>query len=383
MDERDLSNNPIHRRYDHGRIYVSDERHVAEPHHRANDDDHHERFNLNQYYNAIEDEQLYMDEYTSLLQRYNDFIVNSNTLFSRMEMTLRENITRSVSRQTYYYYQSDYLYRRELSRSLLSRAQSQSRAAAAGPAARVPTAPIPPSSAPPLQPRNSPVQRFGDMLPQLVSRYIATENSREQRRNNANNNANNNNNANANLFSMLYTFPIEAVGGAAASASRADGPPTNDQINIATSNTVFANILSPVNATCPISRDEFNDESEITMIRGCNHVFNRSSLREWFTNHATCPMCRGDIREYQPPSLQEPSAPHLGPAADRGNTDIPRNISIDSVDRDHVTFSYNLPTNTNTNNEDIYRNLINTVANMITNNQVNRNDDDDDIMEVD
>ena len=204
MDDRDLSNNPIHRRYDHGRIYVSDERHVAEPHHRANDDDHHERFNLNQYYNAIEDEQLYMDEYTSLLQRYNDFIVNSNTLFLRMEMTLRENITRSVSRQTYYYYQSDYLYRRELSRSLLSRAQSQSRAAAAGPVAapadRVPTAPIPPSSAPPLQPRNSPVQRFGDMLPQLVSRYIATENSREQRRNNANNNINNN------LFSMLYTF---------------------------------------------------------------------------------------------------------------------------------------------------------------------------------
>ena len=391
MDDWDLSNNPIHRRYDNGRIYVSDERHAAEPRHGANDDDRHERFNLNQYYNAIEDEQLYMDEYTSLLQRYNDFIVNSNTLFSRMEMTLRENITRAVSRQTYYYYQSDYLYRRELSRSLLSRSQSQSRAAAApaAPAARVPTAPIPPSLVPPPpQPIHTPVQRFGDMLPRLVSRYIATENSREQRRNNNNANNNANANANANLFSMLYTFPIEAVGGAAASASRADGPPTNGQIDRATLDTVFAHILSPVNATCPISRDEFNDESEITMIRGCNHVFNRSSLREWFTNHATCPMCRRDIREYRPPSLQEPSAPHLGPAADRENTDIPRNISIDSVDRDHVTFSYNLPTNTNTNNDDIYRNLINTVANLITNNPVNRNggggdDDNDDIMEVD
>ena len=187
---------------------------------------------------------------------------------------------------------------------------------------------------------------------------------------------------------MLYTFPIEAVGGrgGAASETRTDGPPTNDEINRATLNTVFAHILSPVNATCPISRDEFNDESEITMIRGCNHVFNRSSLREWLANHATCPMCRMDIREYRPPSLQEPSAPpHPEHTSHRTTTDIPRNISIDSADRDHVTFSYDLPSNTN--NEDIYRNLINTVANIITNNSRNHGDgndgNDDDIMEVD
>lgn len=190
---------------------------------------------------------------------------------------------------------------------------------------------------------------------------------------------------------MLYTFPIEAtvggggvVGGSAA-GERTDGPPTNDQINRATLNTVFSHILSPVNATCPISRDEFNDESEITMIRGCNHLFNRGSLREWFASHSTCPMCRRDIREYRPPSLEVPSA---------HRSDIPRNITIDSADRDHVTFSYDLPSNLN--NEDMYRNLINTVANMISNNQPtqntqnnqnqteNRNDDnDDDIMEVD
>jgi hypothetical protein len=72
-------------------------------------------------------------------------------------------------------------------------------------------------------------------------------------------------------------------------------------------------------------------------------------------------MCRGDIREYRPPSLQEPTVPR----------DIPRNISIDSTDRDHVTFSYDLPSNMN--NEDMYRNLMDTVANMITNNQENQN----------
>lgn len=387
MDSRDPSNNVIHRRYNHGRVYVTDERHAET----NNDDNDHERFNMNQYYNAVEDEQLYIDEYTSLLHRYNEFIVNSNTLLSRMEQTLRENISRAVARQTYYYHESDYLYRRELRRALQyrSHAQPQPQAPVHTPtyasgrvAPPTPVAPVPPN------PSQSPVQRFGDVLPRLISRYISTENAREQR-------IRNNNNNNNNLFSMLYTFPIEAiiggggggVGGGSAAGERTDGPPTNDQINRATLNTVFSHILSPVNATCPISRDEFNDESEITMIRGCNHLFNRASLREWFASHSTCPMCRRDIREYRPPSLEELSAPH--------RSDIPRNITIDSADRDHVTFSYDLPPNLN--NEDMYRNLINTVANMISNNQPTQNiqnnrthsdnrnndNDDDDIMEVD
>ena len=384
MDSRDPSNNVIHRRYNHGRVYVTDERHAET----NNDDDDHERFNINQYYNAVEDEQLYMDEYTSLLHRYNEFIVNSNTLLSRMEQTLRENIARAVARQTYYYHESDYLYRRELRRALQyrSHAQPQPDAPVHTPtyaSGRVaPAAPAPVAPAPPNQ-NQSPVQRFGDVLPRLISRYIATENAREQRIRNNNNN---------NLFSMLYTFPIESlVGGGgvgAAARQRTDDAPTNDQINRATLNTVFSHILSPVNATCPISRDEFNDESEITMIRGCNHLFNRASLREWFASHSTCPMCRRDIREYRPPSIEEPST---------HRSDIPRNISIDSADRDHVTFSYDLPSNLN--NEDMYRNLINTVANMISNNQPTQNtqntqnrqnnaedrngDNDDDIMEVD
>lgn len=374
MDIRDPSNNLFHRRYNNGRVYVSNERHAEN----NNDDDDHERFNINQYYNAVEDEQLYIDEYTSLLQRYNDFIVNSNTLLSRMEQTLRENIERAVARQTYYYHESDYLYRRESRRAFQYRSHAQpqphapvhSPTYASGRVAPAPAAPVAPAA--PNQ-NQSPVQRFGDVLPRLISRYIATENAREQRIHNNNNN----------LFSMLYTFPIEAlVGGGgvgAAARQRTDDAPTNDQINRATLNTVFSHILTPVNATCPISRDEFNDESEITMIRGCNHLFNRASLREWFASHSTCPMCRRDIREYRPPSIEEPST---------HRSDIPRNISIDSADRDHVTFSYDLPSNLN--NEDMYRNLMNTVANMISNNHPTQNnaedrngDNDDDIMEVD
>lgn len=230
---------------------------------------------------------------------------------------------------------------------------------------------------------------------------------------------------------MLYAgIPIEArlngvtIGVDRSGESSRQGAPSDEQINRATLNTVFSHILSPVNATCPISRDEFHDESEITMIRGCNHIFNRDSLREWFVNHSTCPMCRNDIRDYRPPSLQEPFQIHsrsqsqsqsqstgipvaaLNPSAESFVSNrIPRNLSIDNVDGNNVTFSYDLPFNY-TNNQDIYRDILNTVNWMTTNAPVmnansnteetihhnpnnedhqdyNNGDDEDDIMEVD
>ena len=182
---------------------------------------------------------------------------------------------------------------------------------------------------------------------------------------------------------MLYTIPLEVrtnSGGA--------GAPTRDQINLATMNTLFSHIISPVNTTCPISRDEFNDESEITMIRGCNHIFNRSSLREWFVSHSTCPMCRSDIRAYRPPSSQPPSSQ---PPTRFLSGRRPANLSIDSVDENHMTFSYDLPMNYN--NNQIYEDIVNTVNEMsTTTNQAqyqyygdddDHDDDHDDIMEVD
>ena len=63
-----------------------------------------ERFELNQYYNAVEDEQIYMDEYTTLSHRYNEFMMNANAMYMRMEQTLRESLTRTMVRQSFYYH---------------------------------------------------------------------------------------------------------------------------------------------------------------------------------------------------------------------------------------------------------------------------------------
>jgi hypothetical protein len=200
---------------------------------------------------------------------------------------------------------------------------------------------------------------------------------------------------------MLYTVPISrgvgggvgggggvGVGAGAGSSVPRPGAPTNDQINRATLNTTFSNIVSPINATCPISRDEFNDNSEITMIRGCNHIFNRTSLREWFVHQSSCPMCRRDIRMYRPSASSLDHTREHEPV--RTET---TNISIDRVDNDSITFSYDLPVEYS--NEQIYQDIVNRITGrMPQTSQPNPHDQgdhyhgdhgdyDDDIMEVD
>lgn len=70
------------------------------------------------------------------------------------------------------------------------------------------------------------------------------------------------------------------------------------------------------------------------------------------------------------------------------------NISIDRVDDDQITFSYDIPIQYN--NDEIYRDIVNTITGMAQSPQQNNNhdhgddhgddndyDDPDDIMEVD
>ncbi len=379
---------------------------------RSTSDEYYERFNRNQYYNAVEDEQIYMDEYTTLLHHYNDFIVTGNAMFSRMEQTLRENIARSHVRQSFYYHRYNDLIRARTQIPLMqppvplntmppSPAIPHSPSAAAAPApAPQREEPIRPRDNTSPQPQLPSANRLGEVFPRLLSRYFTSELNRESRE--INNNR-------ENLFSMLYTVPVAirttgAVGGGGGGGAAATGAPTNDQINRATLNTVFSHIISPVNATCPISRDEFNDESEITMIRGCNHIFNRESLREWFVSHSTCPMCRSDIREYRAQPSQPSQPPQQEQPVRRAFTDNISNVSIDRVDQDEITFSYDLPIEYN--DDQVYQNIVNSIVEMAQtarrnnnndrDNRINinndndrhdgrdgRNDDDDDIMEVD
>lgn len=48
--------------------------------------------------------------------------------------------------------------------------------------------------------------------------------------------------------------------------------------------------------TCPITLDDFNDDSQVSIIRNCGHVFSRPALNNWLTRHSTCPSCRRNVR---------------------------------------------------------------------------------------
>jgi len=76
--------------------------------------------------------------------------------------------------------------------------------------------------------------------------------------------------------------------------------PTRTQIENATRNIVYGDILDPINTSCPISLEGFTDTSNVTMIRHCRHIFNTNSLMSWFNSNCKCPVCRYDIRNYDP-----------------------------------------------------------------------------------
>jgi len=74
--------------------------------------------------------------------------------------------------------------------------------------------------------------------------------------------------------------------------------PTQSEIQRATRNTVYSDILNPTNTSCPISLENFTDSSQVTMIIPCRHIFNTDPLMSWFTRNTRCPVCRYDIRNY-------------------------------------------------------------------------------------
>jgi hypothetical protein len=84
--------------------------------------------------------------------------------------------------------------------------------------------------------------------------------------------------------------------------------PSRDQINNGTRRVLYSNIENPLNSSCPITLENFENNDHVTQILGCGHIFNHESLNSWFRNHVRCPVCRYDIRSYIPrrqPLIQE------------------------------------------------------------------------------
>ena len=185
--------------------------------------------------------------------------------------------------------------------------------------------------------------------------------------------------------------------------------PTDQQITDACEDVSFNTISNPINNSCPINLERFTNSSTVTQILYCGHCYDPASLRRWFRTNVRCPICRYDIRNYNPmdvirnpyrrilrnPNLRpierpNQSSPIVQPTVETNSEHITRseptiipnseptsNISVESTTLNNYDLSFSsLPENYNilheNNNEDI-ENEEYTINNFINNN-VNNNE---------
>lgn len=100
-------------------------------------------------------------------------------------------------------------------------------------------------------------------------------------------NSNTNNTDAANLWRSLYDNITVA--------------PTPMQIENSTRILRFTEITDPINSSCPITLERFDENSNVTQILHCGHIFTPTGIESWFQTNVRCPVCRYDIRDYHAP----------------------------------------------------------------------------------
>jgi hypothetical protein len=73
------------------------------------------------------------------------------------------------------------------------------------------------------------------------------------------------------------------------------------QINLATRIMFYQELSDEIknNQTrCPISYQDFENDTEIILIKQCNHIFKKQSLLNWFLTSSRCPMCRYNLTSF-------------------------------------------------------------------------------------
>lgn len=78
--------------------------------------------------------------------------------------------------------------------------------------------------------------------------------------------------------------------------------PTVYEFERATEIFLYDNTMADM--TCPITLESFQENEEICRIRHCGHTFKKPAILSWFQRNVRCPVCRYDIRDYVPPTVQ-------------------------------------------------------------------------------
>jgi hypothetical protein len=60
--------------------------------------------------------------------------------------------------------------------------------------------------------------------------------------------------------------------------------------------TQFRNIENPGNLECPVTYERFSEDSNVSKINLCGHIFMSSALNQWLETRNSCPVCRQVVR---------------------------------------------------------------------------------------
>lgn len=170
---------------------------------------------------------------------------------------------------------------------------------------------------------------------------------------NNNNNNNNNDNIDVDVENILADFLNPVV-----------ISPTSQQIEVATRNIRYGNILRPLNESCCFTLETFREDDIVTMIRHCQHIFSRESLQNWFRSNYRCPICRYDIRRYSIDSITNASSIPLS-TTPRLATRIPSQL---------ITRGFSRNFDNNDTESELPANLINQITDIILARNENGND---------
>jgi hypothetical protein len=112
------------------------------------------------------------------------------------------------------------------------------------------------------------------------------------------NNRNNRSTSTA-VYRWDYYIPIDDLVDVAVS-------PSQEEITNNTRSVTFNSVINPLNTSCPITLERFEDNTECTQIIGCGHLFTRDGLNQWLRGNVRCPICRYDIRNRGENDTSEP-----------------------------------------------------------------------------
>ncbi len=150
--------------------------------------------------------------------------------------------------------------------------------------------------------------------------------------------------------------------------------PSTDQINIACEDISFNLISNPVNSTCPITLERFTEDSTVTQIIYCGHCYSPNALRTWFRTNVRCPICRYDIRTYNPllimnnPYRRIQTNPQNTQIQIVNTVDVSQNNIQSSVSEEKESEDdYTINENNENNNIQDNRNISNNITTQITN----------------